>query len=143
MLKHLQPLPISEEMLGAYLEGNLTTDEVVFVESTLRTDELLKALVDEVNCDGIELVESSLDQGLGIIYFQLPELTSNAIYDGIPIIDVPQTMETAIFCSLVDNEFVDSFCDLEITDNVDLNDMASSEYRSIEDDYDNFDLSDI
>lgn len=143
MLKHLQPLPISEEMLGAYLEGNLTMDEVGYVESALQSDELLKGIVEEVNSDDIELVENSLDEGLGMIDFQLPELTSNAIYDSIPIIDVPQTMETAIFCSLVDNEFVDSFCDLEITDNIDLNDMASSAYRSIEEDCDNLDLSDI
>ncbi|MBE6242043.1 MAG: hypothetical protein E7114_01310 [Bacteroidales bacterium] len=143
MLKHLQPLPISEEMLGAYLEGNLTADEVGYVDSVLQTDELLKGIVEEVNSDGIELVENSLGQGLCVIDFQLPELTSNAIYDGITIIDVPQTMETAMLCSLVDNEFVDSFCGLEITDNVDLNDVVSSEYRSIEDDYDNIDLSDI
>ncbi len=143
MLKHLQPLPISEEMLGAYLEGNLTAEEVGYVESALQTDELLKGIVEEVNSDGIELVENSLGQGLCVIDFQLPELTSNAIYDGITIIDVPQTMETAMLCSLVDNEFVDSFCGLEITDNVDLNDVVSSEYRSIEDDYDNIDLSDI
>lgn len=143
MLKHLQPLPISEEMLGAYLEGNLTVDEAGYVESALQTDELLKGIVEEVNSDNIELVENSLDEELGMIDFQLPELTSNAIYDSIPIIDVPQTMETAIFCSLVDNEFVDIFCDLEITDNIDLNDMASSAYRSIEDDGDNLDLSDI
>jgi len=143
MLKHLQPLPISEEMLGACLEGNLTADEVGYVDSVLQTDELLKGIVEEVNSDGIELVENSLGQGLCVIDFQLPELTSNAIYDGITIIDVPQTMETAMLCSLVDNEFVDSFCGLEITDNVDLNDVVSSEYRSIEDDYDNIDLSDI
>ena len=143
MLKHLQPLPISEEMLGAYLEGNLTADEVGYVDSVLQTDELLKGIVEEVNSDGIELVENSLGQGLCVIDLQLPELTSNAIYDGITIIDVPQTMETAMLCSLVDNEFVDSFCGLEITDNVDLNDVVSSEYRSIEDDYDNIDLSDI
>lgn len=130
-------------MLGAYLEGNLTADEVGYVDSVLQTDELLKGIVEEVNSDGIELVENSLGQGLCVIDFQLPELTSNAIYDGITIIDVPQTMETAMLCSLVDNEFVDSFCGLEITDNVDLNDVVSSEYRSIEDDYDNIDLSDI
>ena len=53
MLKHLQPLPISEEMLGAYLEGNLTAEEVTYVDSALQTDELLKGIVDEVNRDGI------------------------------------------------------------------------------------------
>lgn len=49
MLKHLQPLPISEEMLGAYLEGNLTADEVRFVESCLESDDILKGLVDEID----------------------------------------------------------------------------------------------
>ncbi len=48
MLKHLQPLPISEEMLGAYLEGNLTADEVGYVESVIDSDKNLQELVDEV-----------------------------------------------------------------------------------------------
>ncbi len=48
MLKHLQPLPISEEMLGAYLEGNLTAEEVGYVESYLKSDIDLQELVDEV-----------------------------------------------------------------------------------------------
>ena len=48
MLKHLQPLPISEEMLGAYLEGNLTAEEVGYVEALLELDEDLQELVAEV-----------------------------------------------------------------------------------------------
>lgn len=48
MLKHLEPLPISEEMLGAYLEGNLTADEVGYVESVLQIDDSLRELMDEV-----------------------------------------------------------------------------------------------
>ena len=38
MLKHLQPLPISEEMLGAYIEGNLSMEEMNLVESILNQD---------------------------------------------------------------------------------------------------------
>lgn len=49
MLKHLQPLPISEEMLGAYLEGNLTVEETSYVESVMESDDILKGLIDDVD----------------------------------------------------------------------------------------------
>ena len=49
MLKHLQPLPISEEMLGAYLEGNLSVEEVGYVESGIGEDDMLRGLVDEID----------------------------------------------------------------------------------------------
>ena len=48
MLKHLEPLPISEEILGAYLEGNLTAEEVGYVETCLKSDIDMQELVDEV-----------------------------------------------------------------------------------------------
>ena len=84
MLKHLQPLPISEEMLGAYLEGNLTADEVGYVESLLETDDVLKELVDEVHdisCDftGTDSYGMRDDVEDELIGFQLPELDLSMI----------------------------------------------------------------
>lgn len=61
MLKHLQPLPISEEMLGAYLEGNLTADEVGYVESFLELDKDLQELVDEVGTISSDWLSENID----------------------------------------------------------------------------------
>lgn len=85
MLKHLQPLPISEEMLGAYLEGNLTAEEVGYVESALQTDELLKGIVEEVNCDEIDWTSfadnTSIYEGLEFMHdLQIPEIPTLTIF---------------------------------------------------------------
>lgn len=80
MLKHLEPLPISEEMLGAYLEGNLTAEEVGYVESCLKSDVDLQELVDEVGYTGSDWVnEAVVDlnleySGYGSDDFDLPEV---------------------------------------------------------------------
>ena len=84
MLKHLQPLPISEEMLGAYLEGNLTADEVGYVESFLETDDVLKGLVDEIDVfqdDWTDIHENDSDFVFEqeIDNFILPEIGLNMI----------------------------------------------------------------
>ena len=36
MMKHIKPLPISEEMLGAYLEGNLAQNYAQYIELMLK-----------------------------------------------------------------------------------------------------------
>lgn len=76
MLKHLQPLPISEEMLGAYLEGNLTAEEVGYVESFLETDDVLKGLVDEIGETSSDWMMENLDTPLydELNGMELPEI---------------------------------------------------------------------
>lgn len=80
MLKHLQPLPISEEMLGAYLEGNLTADEVCYVESCLKSDVDLQELVDEIDYTGQDWVNGAIvdlnpeHYAYGFDDFDLPEV---------------------------------------------------------------------
>ena len=49
MIKHIKPLPISEEMLGAYLEGNLSQDEAKKVEQMLQGNNELSAFVEELS----------------------------------------------------------------------------------------------
>ncbi len=61
MLKHLQQLPISEEMLGAYLEGNLTAEEVGYVEALLELDKDLQELVGEVGTISSDWLSENLD----------------------------------------------------------------------------------
>lgn len=85
MLKHLQPLPISEEMLGAYLEGNLTADEVGFVETCLKSDIDMQELVDEVGYTGQDWVnEAVVDlnpeySAYGFDDFDLPEVDGHLL----------------------------------------------------------------
>ena len=49
MIKHIKPLPISEEMLGAYLEGNLAQHNAQYVERMLQGDNELSAFVEELS----------------------------------------------------------------------------------------------
>ena len=48
MIKHIKPLPISEEMLGAYLEGNLAQSDAQYVEQMLHDNDELSAFVNEL-----------------------------------------------------------------------------------------------
>ena len=48
MIKHIKPLPISEEMLGAYLEGNLSQSDAQYVEQMLHDNDELSAFVNEL-----------------------------------------------------------------------------------------------
>lgn len=49
MIKHIKPLFISEEMLGAYLEGNLSQHAVRYVEQMLQDNDELSAFVEELS----------------------------------------------------------------------------------------------
>ena len=49
MIKHIKPLPISEEMLGAYLEGNLSQSDAQYVEQMLHDNDELSAFVNELS----------------------------------------------------------------------------------------------
>ena len=49
MIKHIKPLPISEEMLGAYLEGNLAQSDAQYVELMLQENDELSAFVNELS----------------------------------------------------------------------------------------------
>ena len=48
MIKHIKPLPISEEILGAYLEGNLSQNDAQYVEKMLHGNDELSAFVNEL-----------------------------------------------------------------------------------------------
>ncbi len=49
MIKHIKPLLISEEMLGAYLEGNLAQSDAQYVELILQGNDELSAFIDELS----------------------------------------------------------------------------------------------
>lgn len=49
MIKHIKSLPISEEMLGAYLEGNLAQHDARYIEQMLQGNDELSAFVEELS----------------------------------------------------------------------------------------------
>ena len=110
MLKHLEPLQISEEMLGAYLEGNLAADEVGYVESVLQNDELLKGIVDEVNSDGVDwvnhTVNASMCLDMDLIFdLHIPEIPALTILTGEAILPTTPFYSDVLACSsLEDND---------------------------------------
>ena len=77
MIKHIKPLPISEEMLGAYIEGNLAQHDAQYVEQMLQSDNEFSAFVEELsisdNLTSNYLLEDmpSLDND-----FTLPEIST-------------------------------------------------------------------
>lgn len=49
MIRYIKPLPVSEEMLGAYLEGNLSAEDSLKLEGMLQSNVAFKGFVDEVS----------------------------------------------------------------------------------------------
>ena len=48
MIKYIKPLPVSEEMLVAYLEGNLTAEDSSMVQGVINSNSEFKNFVEEV-----------------------------------------------------------------------------------------------
>lgn len=75
MIKFINPLPISEEMLGAYLEGNLSVEDSAKVESLLDNDASFREFVDDITISMPDSAQSIYDEHPGFdIDFRLPEL---------------------------------------------------------------------
>lgn len=66
MIKCIKPLPVSEEMLGAYLEGNLSAEESFKIAQLIGMDESLSELLDDVE-------ELTLMEGSDSIYDDFPD----------------------------------------------------------------------
>lgn len=78
----IQDLPVSEEMLGAYLEGNLSESEAVAISKEVAQDENLRAIVEAIINDDnfgsniMDINETVL--GIDLSTLQLPlNLSSN------------------------------------------------------------------
>lgn len=67
----IQDLPVSEEMLGAYLEGNLSSSEIGEIETTLYENPYLNDLIDD-NYLNIEDSNDDLALQLEIDEMSLP-----------------------------------------------------------------------
>ncbi|MBQ4063795.1 MAG: hypothetical protein IJC92_05935 [Bacteroidaceae bacterium] len=77
MIKHIKPLPVSEEMLGAYIEGNLTQNDAQYVEQMLQSDDELSAFVNELSVsDNLTLDSRMEDLPSFDDDFTLPEVST-------------------------------------------------------------------
>lgn len=77
MIKHIKPLPISEEMLGAYLEGNLAQSDAQHVEQMLQDNDSLSTFVNELSVSD-DLTSDYQMEGLPSFEndFTLPEIAT-------------------------------------------------------------------
>lgn len=80
MIKYIKPLPVSEEMLGAYLEGNLSAEDSLKLEGMLQSNVAFKGFVDEVSAlsadgDAEDIYESLHDEYPDLDEeFELPQI---------------------------------------------------------------------
>lgn len=75
MIKYIKPLPVSEEMLGAYLEGNLTTEDSSMVQGVIDSNSEFKNFVEEVAVADPSSEESIYDSHPNFdLGFELPEV---------------------------------------------------------------------
>ena len=82
MIKHISSPTISEEILGAYLEGNLSEYETQRVEHILECDDDLDVLVDEIAVENLTMLDTNADSSPSVydenpnfdFDFELPEV---------------------------------------------------------------------
>ncbi|WP_347283281.1 hypothetical protein [Bacteroides caecimuris] len=79
----IQDLPVSEELLGAYLEGNLSSVEETEVSTLIYDNPKINSLVED--CEGFSLNSADIYHG-PFEEFELPHVIDNTFY-------IPETME--------------------------------------------------
>lgn len=77
MIKYIKPLPISEEMLGAYFEGNLSQSDAQYVGQMLQDNDELSAFVNELSVSDNLTSNYLMEDILGLENdFALPEVAT-------------------------------------------------------------------
>ena len=106
MIKNIKPLPVSEEMLGAYLEGNLSSIEATQVEELMNLDKNFRDFVTEVSVADPDIMESIFDVHPNFdMEFELPEvpLTFDLHSDLDWLNPIPEMEDIAVFESRDDH----------------------------------------
>lgn len=119
MIKHIKPLPISEEMLGAYLEGNLAQSDAQYVELMLQDNDELSAFVEELSVsDDLTLDYPMEDIPSFENDFTLPEIAT----------EVGTYLEPQVLHFGVEPSFVDvAACAMMMSDLTDDGDMNENQ----------------
>ena len=81
-------LPISEEVLGAYLEGSLSAEEAARVEQLIQTDDALRMVVDIVG-----VVDDSIDMSASI-YDDFPHFDESFSLPLIPVVNEEDSIDS-------------------------------------------------
>lgn len=70
------PLSISEEKIGAYIEGNLPISEMKIIESIIQSDSRLQELVDDISIEETTDLSDTISEDFLIRYndLNLPEI---------------------------------------------------------------------
>lgn len=142
MIKTIKSLPISEETLGAYLEGKLSELDRINVENFLNNNPELREFVDEIQFDDVNYDESIYDYFPDFdSEFSLPDLTDYSEDDSIEVTPINDDIDND--ADIISNELNDDLDDsdngsLEITDN-----SLISEYMDNADSYDLDDFDDF
>lgn len=95
MIRYIKPLPVSEEMLGTYLEGNLSKGDSLMIEEMMQSNVVFKDFVDEV---------SSLGEGVGFVdgdesgYDGYPNYSEDFELPEIPTIEELESADVDFVC---------------------------------------------
>ena len=114
-------LPISEEMLGAYLEGNLSEHERIKIETLLDENPEFKEFIDDVQSDDIDYSES--------IYDYYPNIEKEFVLPDIPGYEESDEIEST------NDDFIEVYVD---DDNYSSEDTEPNLFQ--DDTFDDYDL---
>lgn len=112
MIKYIKPLPVSEEMLGAYLEGNLTAEDSSMVQGVIDSNSEFRNFVEEVSVADPSTEESIYDAHPNFdLEFELPEVPlqhepqTNVLVLNPPIIELEYPELVACACCAEEDLF--------------------------------------
>lgn len=112
MIKYIKPLPVSEEMLGAYLEGNLTAEDSSMVQGVIDSNSEFRNFVDVVSVADPSTEESIYDAHPNFdLEFELPEVPlqfepqTNVLVLNPPIIELEYPELVACACCTEEEMF--------------------------------------
>lgn len=121
MTNKINFLPISEEMLGAYLEGTLSEHERIKIETLLYENPEFKEFIDDVQSDDIDYSES--------IYDYYPNIEKEFVLPDIPGYEESDEIEST------NDDFIEVYVD---DDNYSSEDTEPNLFQ--DDTFDDYDL---
>ena len=88
MTRNIEPTTISPEMVGAYIEGNLSETEMVTFENLMKNDSELRNMVEDVRDLEVDM-EASINEDYPDFMntFELPLVADIDISDSLEVVD--------------------------------------------------------
>ena len=111
----IQDLPVSEEMLGAYIEGNLDPIQTQCVENLMQKDDDFASFVDECKTDILNDQSNNWDKPINFMGMEdvsLPELPIDAMDQygngGTSVFLDPFNLFEGVACAIPSDDFIDN-----------------------------------